>query len=121
MTTINEREVMRVVPLHDRVALRMIEREAVTAGGIVLPEATPDAALAATREAEVLAVGPAVRADLAVGDRVVLPLKTGGSVVRKDGVEVLIVREGALLAVLDARETHFPTIPAEQRLWERET
>ena len=96
---------MKIRPLHDRVVVRRLEEEAKTAGGIVLP----DSAAEKPSQGEVLAVGPGktldngeVRAlDVNVGDKVVFG-QYGGSTVKVDGDELLILSEGEIFGVLEA-------------------
>lgn len=96
---------MKIRPLHDRVVVRRLEEEAKTAGGIVLP----DSAAEKPSQGEVLAVGPGktldngeVRAlDMKVGDKVVFG-QYGGSTVKVDGDELLILSEGEIFGVLEA-------------------
>ena len=95
---------MKIRPLHDRVVVRRLEEEAKTAGGIVLP----DFAAEKPSQGEVLAVGPGktldngeVRAlDVKVGDKVVFG-QYGGSTVKVDGDELLILSEGEIFGVLE--------------------
>jgi len=95
----------KIRPLHDRVVVRRLEEEAKTAGGIVLP----DSAAEKPSQGEVLAVGPGktldngeVRAlDVKVGDKVVFG-QYGGSTVKVDGDELLILSEGEIFGVLEA-------------------
>ena len=96
---------MKIRPLHDRVVVRRLEEEAKTAGGIVLP----DSAAEKPSQGEVLAVGPGktldngeVRAlDVKIGDKVVFG-QYGGSTVKVDGDELLILSEGEIFGVLEA-------------------
>ena len=96
---------MKIRPLHDRVVVRRLEEEAKTAGGLVLP----DSAAEKPSQGEVLAVGPGktldngeVRAlDVKVGDKVVFG-QYGGSTVKVDGDELLILSEGEIFGVLEA-------------------
>ena len=90
-------------PLGDRVVVKPIEQEEVTAGGIVLP----DTAKEKPQKGEVLAVGPGsrndaggrVELDVAVGD-VVLYAKYGGTEIKLDGEKVLVLRESDILAIV---------------------
>ncbi len=95
---------MNIRPLHDRVVVRRMEEDATSAGGIVLP----DTASEKPSQGNVLAVGPgkvlddgSVRAvDLKVGDRVVFG-QYGGSTVKVDGEELLILSENDIFGVLE--------------------
>jgi chaperonin GroES len=91
----------KLQPLGDRLVVSPIEREEVTKGGIVLP----DTAKEKPQEGEVLAVGPGrlseegtrVAMDIKVGD-IVIYARYGGTEYKVDGKEVIILREGDILA-----------------------
>ena len=95
---------MNIRPLHDRVVVRRVEEEKTSAGGIVLP----DSAGEKPQEGEVLAVGNGklldngdVRAlDVKVGDKVIFG-QYGGSTVKLDGEELLILNESEIFGVLE--------------------
>ena len=88
-------------PLGDRVVVRPIEREEVSAGGIVLP----DTAKEKPQEGEVMAVGKGRVADdgklreieAKVGD-IVIYSRYAGSEFREDGEDFLVLRESDILA-----------------------
>ena len=94
---------MKIRPLHDRVVVRRLEEETKTAGGIVLPDSVAEK----PSRGEVLAVGPGkaldngdVRApDVKVGDTVIFG-QYGGSTVKIDGEELLILSESEIFGVL---------------------
>jgi chaperonin GroES len=91
-------------PLGDRVVIRRVEEEAKTKGGIIIP----DNAKEKPQEGEVLSVGPGARdedgkriaIDLKVGDRILFG-KWSGSEVKIDDEDLLIMKEGDILGVLD--------------------
>ena len=93
---------MQLKPLGDRVVVKAIEAEEKTKGGIILPDTAKDK----PQEGEVIAVGPGrvldngnrVPPEVQVGDRV-LYSKYGGTEVKVDDVEYLVVRESDLLAI----------------------
>jgi chaperonin GroES len=95
---------MKIRPLHDRVVVRRLEEETKTAGGIVLP----DSATEKPSRGEVLAVGPGkvmdngeVRAcTVKKGDKVLFG-QYGGSTVKIDGEELLILGESEIFGVLE--------------------
>jgi chaperonin GroES len=95
---------MHFRPLHDRVAVRRIEAEEKTAGGIIIP----DTAKEKPQEGEVVAVGPGARdetgklVELSVkaGDRVLFG-KWSGSEVKIDGEELLIMKEIDILGIVE--------------------
>ena len=87
-------------PLADRVVVRSIEAEQVTASGIVLP----DTAAEKPQRGKVLAVGPGrvedgkrIEPQVAKGDEVIYS-KYGGTEVKVDGEDLLILRESDILA-----------------------
>ncbi len=88
-------------PLADRLVVKPIEREEVTKGGIVLP----DTAKEKPQEGKVLAVGPGrlsedgkrIAMDVKVGD-IVLYAKYGGTDIKIDDEELIILRESDILA-----------------------
>lgn len=94
---------MNLKPLHDRVIIRRVDSEAVTKGGIVIPDAAAEKADQGT----VLAVGPGKRnnegqvmpLDVNVNDRVLFG-KFAGQTVKIDGEELLILKEEEILAVV---------------------
>ena len=94
---------MNLKPLYDRVVVKPIEADEVTAGGIVIP----DNAKEKPTKGEVVAVGEgkaldngSVRAPkVKVGDKVIYGQYSGSSY-KLEGVEYKIVREDDILAVL---------------------
>jgi chaperonin GroES len=92
---------VKLKPMADRVLVKPIEREEVTKGGIVLP----DTAKEKPQEGEVLAVGDGrlsedgkrIPLDVKVGDRVIYA-KYGGTEIRIEDEELIILRESDILA-----------------------
>lgn len=95
---------MKIRPLHDRVVVRRLEEETTSAGGIVLP----DSATEKPSQGEVIAVGTGkildsgdVRPlDVKAGDKVLFG-QYGGSTVKVDGEELLILSESEIFGVLE--------------------
>ena len=95
---------MRLRPLQDRVLIRRVEPEAMTSGGIFIP----DTAQEKPTEGEVVAVGPGLRneagelhpPDVKVGDRVLFG-KWSGTEMKQNGEDLMIMKEADLLAVID--------------------
>ena len=93
---------VQIRPLDDRVLVKPIESEEKTAGGIILPDAAKEKSI----QGEVVAVGPGkmttdgvrVSLELQLGDRVIYS-KYGGTEVKFDGQEYLLLREDDVLAV----------------------
>lgn len=94
---------MNLKPLYDRVVVKPIEADEVTAGGIVIP----DNAKEKPTKGEVLAVGEGKPLDngslrspkVKVGDKVIYG-QYAGSNYKQDGVEYKIVREDDILAIV---------------------
>jgi len=92
---------MNLQPLGDRLIVEVLEEEQTTVSGIVLP----DTAKEKPQRGLVIAAGPGSRND--AGERVPLDLvakdtiifsKYGGTEIKVDGVEYLILRESDVLA-----------------------
>ncbi len=94
---------MNLKPLYDRVVVKPIEAEEVTAGGIYIP----DNAKEKPTKGEVLAVGEGKALDngtvrtprVKVGDKVIYG-QYAGSAYKHEGVEYKIVKEDDILAIL---------------------
>jgi chaperonin GroES len=93
---------MNLKPLGDRLIVEPLEEEQTTIGGIVLP----DTALEKPQRGNVVAAGPGVRSqdtgevipmDVSEGDTVVFS-KYGGTEIRIEGTDYLILRESDVLA-----------------------
>ncbi len=91
----------KLQPLADRVLVKPIEKEEKTKSGIYLP----DTAKEKPQEGEIMAVGPGkmtddgkrIPMDLKVGDRVIYA-KYGGTEIKVDDEELMILRESDILA-----------------------
>jgi len=96
---------MKIRPLNDRLLVKRLEEEEKTAGGIIIP----DSAKEKPAEGEVIAVGPGklndkgerVALQVKAGDRVLFS-KYGGTDVKLDGEDYLIMREDDILGVVEA-------------------
>lgn len=95
---------MKIRPLQDRVIVKRVQEEEKTKGGIIIPDTAKEKPV----EGEVIAVGKgkvqddgSLRAlDVKKGDRVLFG-KYGGTEVKLDGVEHLILREDDILGVIE--------------------
>jgi chaperonin GroES len=97
---------MKLKPLGDRLIVRAIEEEAVTASGLVLP----DTAKEKPQKGTVIAVGDGrydedgekrIPLDVAEGDEV-LYSKYGGTEIVVEGEELLVLRESDVLAKVES-------------------
>ncbi len=85
---------MKVRPLNDRLLVKRLEEITKTAGGIIIP----DSAKEKPAEGEVIAVGPGKTNEK--GDRVLFS-KYGGTDVKLDGVDYLIMREDDIMGIIE--------------------
>jgi chaperonin GroES len=96
---------IKLKPLGDRLIVEPIEREEVTASGIVLPETAKEK----PQEGEVLAVGPGRRdeegkripMDVKEGDRVLFAKYAGTEVKLETDRKVLVLKESDILAIVE--------------------
>ncbi|MGI9212028.1 MAG: co-chaperone GroES [Methylococcaceae bacterium] len=95
---------MNIRPLHDRVIVKRLEEERTSPGGIVIP----DSATEKPMRGEVMAVGNGKVLDngelrglqVKVGEKVLFG-KYSGTEVKIDGMEVVVMREEDIMAVLE--------------------
>jgi chaperonin GroES len=100
LETPREVERMNLQPLGDRIVVEVVEEEQTTASGIVLP----DTAKEKPQRGRVLAVGKGryedgklIPLDVEVDDEIVFS-KYGGTEIKVEGDDVLILRESDVLA-----------------------
>ena len=91
----------KLQPLGDRIIVKPTPREEITKGGILLPDTVQEK----PQEGKVIAVGPGkmtddgkrIPPDVKVGDTVIYA-KYGGSEIKEDDEELIILRESDILA-----------------------
>ena len=96
---------MNLRPLHDRVIVKRMEEERMSAGGIVIPDSATEKPI----RGEVLAVGNGKildngekrPLDISVGDNILFG-KYSGTEVKVDGEELLVMREEDIMAVIES-------------------
>lgn len=94
---------MKFKPLHDRVAVRRIEQEEKTSGGIIIPDTVKEKPM----EGEIIAVGSGTRTedgkiiplDVKVGDKILFG-KWSGTEVKIEGEEYLIMKESDIMGII---------------------
>ena len=94
---------MKFQPLHDRIAVEVIEKEQKTAGGIIIPDNAKEKPV----EGKVVAVGKGARdssgkivpLDVKVGD-IIMFGKWAGNEVKIDGKEILIMKESDVIGII---------------------
>ena len=92
-----------IKPLYDRVVIKRVEEEKLSAGGIVIPDSATEKPI----KGNVIAVGDGKALDngtvrapkVKVGDQVLFG-KYSGTEVKLDGVDLLVVKEEDIFAVL---------------------
>ncbi len=96
---------VNIKPLEDRILVQTLEAEQTTASGLVIP----DTAKEKPQEGKVLAVGPGrfdedgekrIPLDIKVGD-IVIYSKYGGTEVKYDGQEYLLLGARDVLAIVE--------------------
>jgi len=95
---------MNIRPLHDRVVVRRMEEETTSAGGIVIPGAAAEkpsqGEVVAVGKGKILENGDVRPLDLQVGDKVLFS-KYGGTEVKVNDEELLVMREDDITAVIE--------------------
>ena len=95
---------MKIRPLHDRIIVKRMEEERVSAGGIVIPDSATEKPI----KGEVIAVGNGKhlesgeirKLDVKPGDKVLFG-KYSGTEVKVDGQELLVMKEDDVMAVIE--------------------
>ena len=95
---------MKFRPLHDRVAVKRVEEEGKTKGGIIIPDTAKEKPM----EGEIVAVGPGARdekgtlvpLDVKNGDRILFG-KWSGTEIKLDGEELLIMKESDIMGIIE--------------------
>ena len=95
---------MNIRPLHDRVIVRRMEEERLSAGGIVIPDSATEKPV----QGEVLAVGNGKKLDngevrpldVKIGDKVLFG-KYSGTEVKIGGEDLLVMREEDIMGVIE--------------------
>jgi len=95
---------MKVRPLKDRIIVKRLEEEEKTKGGIIIPDSAKEKPI----EGKVIAVGDGkinkdgkkVPLEIKKGDRVLFA-KYGGTEIKMDGEEHLMMKEEDVLAIIE--------------------
>lgn len=95
---------MALKPLHDRVLVRRTESDEKTAGGLIIPESAKEK----PSEGEIVSAGPGARKDsgeliemgVKAGDKVLFG-KWSGTEVTLDGEELLMMKEGDIMGIIE--------------------
>jgi len=95
---------MKIKPLQDRILVQRVEEEQTTKGGIIIPDTAKEKPI----EGKIVAVGGGrvgddgkkIPLEVKKGDRVLFS-KYGGTEVKIDGEEYLIMREDDVLGIIE--------------------
>ena len=97
---------MKMRPLHDRVIVKRLELERTSPGGIVIPDSATEKPIqgkvVAVGKGKILENGTVRPLDLKVGDKILFG-KYGGTEVKVDGEELLVMREEDVMAVIEGK------------------
>ncbi|MCL4244866.1 MAG: co-chaperone GroES [Candidatus Dadabacteria bacterium] len=95
---------MKVRPLHDKVLIQRLDGEETTKGGIIIPDSAKEkpqeGKVVAVGNGRVLEDGSTKPLEVKKGDKVLFS-KYGGTDIRIDGEDYLILSEEEILAVVD--------------------
>jgi chaperonin GroES len=95
---------MKIRPLHDRVIVKREDEERKSPGGIVIPDTAAEkpirGKIVAVGKGKILENGQVRPLDLKVGDKILFG-KYGGTEVKVDGDELLVMREEDVMAVIE--------------------
>jgi chaperonin GroES len=101
-----EKIAMRIRPLQDRIVVSRIAEQEKTKGGIIIPDTAKEkpveGKVLAVGNGRVLEDGSTRKLDVKVGDRVLFN-KYGGTEVKLDGEDLLIMREDDILGVVEGK------------------
>jgi chaperonin GroES len=95
---------MNFTPLHDRVAIKPMDQEEKTLGGIIIPDTAKEKPM----QGKVIAVGKGTKnkdgnlipLDVKVGDKVLYG-KWGGTEVKVNGQEFIIMKESDIMGIIN--------------------
>ena len=95
---------MNLRPLHDRVIVKRMEEERMSAGGIVIPDSATEkpvrGEVLAVGNGKILENGEKRALDINVGDMILFG-KYSGTEVKVEGEELLVMREEDIMAVIE--------------------
>jgi chaperonin GroES len=97
---------MKIRPLHDRVIVKRLEEEKTSAGGIIIPDTAAEKPIqgkvVAVGKGKILENGEVRPLDVKVGDKILFG-KYGGTEVKVDGEDLLVMREEDVMAVIEGK------------------
>jgi chaperonin GroES len=97
---------MKIRPLHDRVIVKRLEEERMSAGGIVIPDSAAEkpvqGKVVAVGKGKILEDGSVRALDVKVGDKILFG-KYSGTEVKVDGDELVVMREEDVMAIIEGK------------------
>ena len=97
---------MKIRPLHDRVIVKRLEEERVSAGGIVIPDTAAEkpvqGKVVAVGKGKILEGGDVRPLDVKVGDKILFG-KYSGTEVKVDGEELVVMSEEDVMAIIEGK------------------
>ena len=97
---------MKIRPLHDRVIVKRLEEERVSAGGIVIPDSAAEkpvqGKVIAVGKGKILEDGNVRPLDVKVGDKILFG-KYSGTEVKVDGDDLVVRREEDVMAIIEGK------------------
>lgn len=95
---------MNLRPLQDRIIVKRLEEESMTAGGLYIPDTAKEkpqkGEIVAVGKGKITEAGKVIPVDLKVGDTVLFG-KYAGTEIKIDGADYLIMREDDILGVVE--------------------
>lgn len=99
---------MNIRPLHDRVIVKRLQEVRTSPGGIAIPATAAEkpvhGKVLAVGKGKILKNGHVRPCDLEVGDKILFA-KHGGTEVRVEGEDLLVMREEEVMAVIETKMT----------------
>ena len=97
---------MKIRPLHDRILVKRLEEERTSKGGIIIPDTATEKPIQgkviAAGNGKILEDGKVRPLDVKVGDKILFG-KYGGTEVKVDGEDLLVMREEDVMAVIEGK------------------
>jgi len=95
---------MKIRPLHDRIVVQRVDEQRTSPGGIVIPDSATEKPIRgkvlAVGKGKVLDNGETRPVDIKVGDEVLFG-KYGGTEIKIDGEDLLVMREDDVMGVFE--------------------
>jgi chaperonin GroES len=97
---------MNIRPLHDRVIVKPLEESRTSPGGIVIPDSAAEkpmrGKIVAVGKGKILENGHLRPCDVKVGDTILFA-KYGGTEVKVDGQDLVVMREEDVMAIIESK------------------